>query len=119
MLATGSGCLTNNMSRLHDTIKENEPKTNTGIMKLPVIKLSAALAATFTFLLLFNSVVPSKAKVEELNSRVAELAVRQTALELARLQDHETLIKLERDIGYIRQWVEAQEPRWKGTPLKP
>ena len=88
----------------------DEPKTTTtGVMRLPVLKISAALAATFTFILLFNLVVPSKGKVEELDSRISELAGRQAASELARSQDHDTLIKLERDIDYIRQWVEQQK----------
>ena len=105
---------------IRETEGTDEPKTSTGILRLPVVKISAALAATFTFILLFNLVVPSKGKVDELNSRITELGNRQTTLELARIQDHDTLIKLERDIGYIRQWVEQQEPlRWKQTNIKP
>ena len=78
-----------------------DPDTNFGTRRFSK-RVGGVAAALLSCIMLFNLVVPSKARVDNHDARLQ-------SIESKFAQDHDAIIKLGNDVDYIRKWVERQE----------
>ena len=88
---------------MHHKISDTEFAGRESI-RVPYGKIAGVVCAILASVALFELIVPSKATVSQNTLDIA-------ALKVSTQPDHDTTIKVQTDVEYIRHWVEQQEDK--------